>query len=138
MNRLPDPPIAPKLGNYPVKETEAKLHKAFKVRNDALEGRKQLLGNEVTVADLNLAHLFSCGRRVNFDYSAHPNIDRWLDDCLSRPAYLRVKAKRGEVPAEYKKVGNMNEHLAPFSLPIAIHDHTPSHTNPCKGGAGRG
>lgn len=76
MNRLPDPPIAPQLGNYPVKETETKLHKAFKVRNDALEGMKHLLGNEFTVADLNLAHLFSWGRRVNFDYSTHPNIDR--------------------------------------------------------------
>lgn len=76
MNRLPDPPITTQSEYYPVKETEAKLHKAFKVRNDALEGRKQLLGNEFTLADLNLAYLFSWGRRVNFDFSAHPNIDR--------------------------------------------------------------
>ena len=73
---------------------EAALQKPMNVLNDALNGRKYLLGNEFTVADLNLAHLFTWGKRANIDLSAHPNIDRWLDECLSRPAYLRVNAMR--------------------------------------------
>ena len=73
---------------------EAALQKPLAVLNNALGGRKYLLGNEFTVADLNLAHLFTWARRANIDLSAHPNIDRWLDECYSRPAYLTVNAKR--------------------------------------------
>ena len=48
--------------------------------------RKQpyLLGQEFTVADLNVAAVIS--RAIEMDLSAVPNLKAWLTRCLDRPA----------------------------------------------------
>ena len=74
----------------------------FKVLDAAVAKQKYLLGNDFTVADLNVAAVIS--RAVDMDLSATPNLKAWLSRCLNRPAArkaLALKAKAdNETPAE--------------------------------------
>jgi glutathione S-transferase len=74
----------------------------FKVLDAAVAKQPFLLGDDFTVADLNVAAVIS--RAVDMDLSASPNIKAWLTRCLERPAArdalaLKSKADR-ETPAE--------------------------------------
>jgi len=74
----------------------------FKVLDAAVSKQPYLLGDEFTVADLNVAAVIS--RAVDMDLSASPNIKAWLTRCLDRPAArealaLKSKADR-ETPAD--------------------------------------
>jgi glutathione S-transferase len=70
------------------------LQKPLQVLNSGLDGRDHLAGNSFTVADLNVASILVWGRIARLELSAHPNVARWLDACLARPAYVRVRARR--------------------------------------------
>ena len=59
--------------------------------NDALAGRQFLAGDRFTVADLNVASILVWGKMARLDFSAHANVARWLDACLTRPGYRRVR-----------------------------------------------
>jgi len=58
-----------------------------------LAGRAYLAGNTFTVADLNVASILVWGKMARLDTSAHPKTTRWLDGCLARPAYGRVRER---------------------------------------------
>jgi glutathione S-transferase len=77
---------------------ELLLKKPLGILNDALAGREYLAGNGFTVADLNVASILAWGRIARLDMSAHPQAKRWLDGCLARPAYGRVReaVRRGK------------------------------------------
>jgi len=74
----------------------------FRVLDAAVARHPYLLGNEFTVADLNVAAVIS--RAVDMDLSAVPNLAAWLTRCLDRPAArkaLALKTKAdNETPAE--------------------------------------
>jgi glutathione S-transferase len=70
---------------------ELLLQKLLGVLNQALDGSKYLLGDDFTVADLNVAVILSWASRAQMDLSFVPEVNRWLDACLARPAYLRVR-----------------------------------------------
>ena len=74
----------------------------FKVLDEAVAQRLYLLGNDFTVADLNVAAVIS--RAIDMDLSAVPNLKVWLTRCLERPAAraaLALKAKAdADTPAE--------------------------------------
>ena len=70
---------------------ELLLRKPLGVLNDALSGRGHLASGNFTVADLNVASILAWGKMGRLDLSAHLNIARWLDNCLARPAYSRVR-----------------------------------------------
>jgi glutathione S-transferase len=74
----------------------------FEVLDAAVAKQKYLLGNDFTVADLNVAAVIS--RAVDMDLSATPNLKAWLTRCLDRPAAqkaLALKAKAdNETPTE--------------------------------------
>jgi glutathione S-transferase len=72
---------------------ELLLRKPLKVLNDALAGRGCLAGNGFSAADLNVASILAWGKMVRLDLSAYPDLARWLDICLARPAYERVRAR---------------------------------------------
>jgi glutathione S-transferase len=61
-----------------------KLAGPLKVLDDHLKGKQYLIGNQFTVADLNLASVMS--RATQMDMSATPNVKAWLQRCLDRPA----------------------------------------------------
>jgi glutathione S-transferase len=58
----------------------------FKVLDQALTGREQLVSDGFSVADLNVASVLSWVRLARHDLSDYPQIDRWLGACLDRPA----------------------------------------------------
>ena len=83
----------------------------FKVLDAAVAKQKYLLGNDFTVADLNVAAVIS--RAVDMDLSAIPNLKAWLTRCLERPAArkaLALKAKADkETPAEVtRRIAKIN------------------------------
>ena len=83
----------------------------FKVLDAAVAKQKYLLGNDFTVADLNVAAVIS--RAVDMDLSAIPNLKAWLTRCLDRPAArkaLALKAKAdNETPVEVtRRIAKIN------------------------------
>jgi glutathione S-transferase len=51
------------------------------------------VGNSFTVADLNVASILVWGKMARLNLSNHPEVGRWFDACLARPAYGRVRAR---------------------------------------------
>ena len=69
------------------------LRKPLQVLNSALKELGHLAGDGFTVADLNVAGILVWGRMGRLDFSPHPEVARWLDACLARPAYGRVRER---------------------------------------------
>ena len=74
-----------------VERNELLLKKPLTVLNGCLAGSGHLAGDGFTVADLNVASILAWGKIARLDLSAYPNLARWLDGCLARPAYARVR-----------------------------------------------
>ena len=74
-----------------VAECMAELERPFKVLDAHLAGRDWLLGDRFTIADLNVAAVLSWAKTGRLDLSRYPNLKRWLDACLDRSAYGRVR-----------------------------------------------
>jgi glutathione S-transferase len=70
---------------------ELLLRKPLQVLNNGLRKRDHLAGGDFTVADLNAASILVWGKMGRLDLSTHPDVARWLDSCLARPAYSRVR-----------------------------------------------
>jgi glutathione S-transferase len=72
---------------------ELLLRKPLTVLDGALKERAHLAGDGFTVADLNVASILAWGRMSRLNLSAHPALAKWLDGCLARPAYGRVRER---------------------------------------------
>ena len=70
---------------------ELLLQRPLGVLNGVLAGRECLLGDDFTVADLNVAAVLAWAKRARMDFSSVPEVDRWLEVCFARPAYVRVR-----------------------------------------------
>ena len=68
------------------------LRKPFDVLNGALQGRDYLLGDEFTVADLNVASVLGWGRMAGVDFAQQPNVAAWLGRCMGREAATRSRS----------------------------------------------
>jgi glutathione S-transferase len=53
-----------------------------------------VLGNDFTIADLNLASILSLAFMVKLDFPATPTAKAWLQQCLSRPANQKVHSMK--------------------------------------------
>jgi len=73
------------------------LEGPFKVLDDALAGSPYLLGEDFTVADLNVAAVIS--RAIDMDLAATPRLASWLKRCLDRPAARAACALRAKADA---------------------------------------
>lgn len=69
---------------------ELLLQRPLQVLNSTLEGQAYLLGENFTVADLNVASILAWAKRSAMDFSFVPEVERWLGACFARPAYLRI------------------------------------------------
>ena len=83
----------------------------FRILDSAVAAQPYLLGDEFTVADLNVAAVIS--RAIDMDLSAVPNLKAWLARCLERPAAraaLELKDKAdAETPAEVtRRIAQIN------------------------------
>ena len=89
----------------PAERNAAKLAEAlqviaapFKVLDEAVAKQPYLLGNDFTVADLNVAAVIS--RAIEMDLSATPHLRVWLERCLERPAARKALALKAKSDAE--------------------------------------
>jgi glutathione S-transferase len=75
-----------------VERNELLLKRPLTVLNDALAARSHLAGDSFTIADLNVASILVWAKMARLDLSAYPELARWLNSCLARPAYQRLRA----------------------------------------------
>ena len=73
------------------------LEAPFAVLERALADRRYLLGDEFSVADLNVAAVIS--RAIDMDLFATPRLADWLKRCLERPAARAALVLRGKADA---------------------------------------
>jgi len=70
------------------------LERPLKVLDAHLADRAYLLGDDFTIADLNLAGVMQLlGGMAGHDYSAHANVKRWADACYARPSFAAAEAR---------------------------------------------
>ena len=83
----------------------------FKVLDAAVAAQPYLLGDDFTVADLNVAAVIS--RAIDMDLAAVPNLKAWLSRCLARPAAraalaLKNKADNETPPEVTRRIARIN------------------------------
>jgi glutathione S-transferase len=85
----------------------------FRVLDGALNDRPYLLGEDFTVADLNVAAVIS--RAIDMELGATPNLAGWIRRCLDRPAARAALALRAAadaaVPVEVTRAIARNNRL---------------------------
>jgi glutathione S-transferase len=74
-----------------VAECAKALDKPLKVLDAHLGKQPWLVGDRFTIADLNVASVLSWAKGAKLDLSAYPNLSKWLDTCLGRPAFGKVR-----------------------------------------------
>lgn len=77
-----------------IKFAEDKIRAAAKVLDRHLAGRKFMVGNALTFADIDIAAPFSQVDRAKFPFKEYPNLIAWHDNLLrSFPAWAETKAE---------------------------------------------
>src|SRR5262249_2575610 len=76
----------------PAKAADAvqRFQAPLKVLDGELAGKSYLLGNDFTVADLNVASVVSWAPIGGIDLSQASNVGAWMARCTGRPAYTKV------------------------------------------------
>jgi glutathione S-transferase len=69
------------------------IQRPLGVLENALSGRQHLLGNDFSLADLNVGAVMFWTRLGDVPLSNFPQAQAWLDRCLSRPACLKAMPK---------------------------------------------
>jgi glutathione S-transferase len=69
------------------------LQRPLRVLDAALAGRPWLLGEQFSVADLNVASVMHLMKNIDFGYAEHANVQRWAEACYARPALARALAR---------------------------------------------
>jgi len=86
------------------KETIAASCRALRRPLAALEshlaGRRWIVGDRFTAADLNIAEVLRYAQSEEALFQAHPNAKAWIERCQSRPAYKAMQATRSKEPIE--------------------------------------
>ncbi|MFC0408569.1 glutathione S-transferase family protein [Roseomonas elaeocarpi] len=73
---------------------EGKIRAAAKVLDQHLKGRKFMVGDALTLADIDIAAPFSQIDRARFPFGEYPNLMAWHDNLLrSFPAWAETKAE---------------------------------------------
>jgi len=76
-----------------VRASQEALPRPLAVLDGVLGQRPYLVGEQFSVADLNVASVMTWADPAGIDLGAHPNIRRWLDGCLARPALKRAQQR---------------------------------------------
>ncbi len=75
-----------------IKSSEKQLERPLAVLDKALANRSWLVGEQFSIADLNVAAVMLLLELIDFDYSAHANVTDWAQRCYARPALARARA----------------------------------------------
>jgi glutathione S-transferase len=77
--------------NGVIEKAAAKIPELLKVLDDALENKNYLVGDNFTLADLNVASITSVCSEIKFDLTAYKNIQTWLTRISERPAFKKYQ-----------------------------------------------
>lgn len=69
------------------------LQRPLQVLDQALADREWLVGENFSIADLNVAAVMLLLNMIDFDYSTHANAQRWAQACYARPSLARAQNK---------------------------------------------
>ncbi|MDH5480016.1 MAG: glutathione S-transferase family protein [Nitrosomonas sp.] len=75
-----------------IKRSEKSLIKPLGVLDSALAGKDYLAANQFSIVDINVASVLSYALSAEFDFSPYQNLQRYLNNILSRPARKRAEA----------------------------------------------
>ncbi len=68
------------------------VNKFLGILDKQLEGKKYILGDRFSLADINLHSCVNFGAAINFNFSPFPNLQRWLKSLEERPALQKIRA----------------------------------------------
>jgi len=74
-----------------IEKQQAKLPGLFEVLNTSLENKNYLVGEEFTLADLNVFSVVEISEEIKFDYSKYSNIMNWEKNISTRQGYKKFK-----------------------------------------------
>jgi glutathione S-transferase len=77
-------------------EAEEMLARPLGVLEGVLRHSANLIGDDFTVADLNVASILAWARPAQIDLSAFPKIANWLKSCAERPAARAARQMQRE------------------------------------------
>ncbi|MEO2173115.1 MAG: glutathione S-transferase family protein [bacterium] len=77
-----------------IASAEKGLERPLKVLDGALSETPYLLGDQFTIADLNVAAVMLLLNMVEFDYSSFTNVKRWAEACYGRPSLAAAQSKK--------------------------------------------
>ncbi|MFZ3229350.1 MAG: glutathione S-transferase family protein [Pseudobdellovibrio sp.] len=83
-----------KRDNNVIEANLKKLPDLFQVLDSALAGKKYLVENQFTLADLNTASVASISSAIGFDMKPYSNVTAWLSAMADRPAYQKYMTLR--------------------------------------------
>jgi glutathione S-transferase len=69
------------------------------VLDRALAKTGWLVGGRFTVADVNVAEIVRYAAGAKSLFAANPNVKKWYDACVGRPAYRKMWEAREKEPA---------------------------------------
>jgi len=74
---------------------EERLQRGFKVLEGVFAERPYLLGDDFTLADLNLAGVLLYAEQARIGFDRYPHLADWRRRCLARPGYAAFEAASG-------------------------------------------
>lgn len=76
-----------------IEEGKKGLDRFMPVLNKALKGKKFLVGDDLTLADINVCSVFTYNAQGDYDMSAYPHVNEWTEAMFKRSAYKTARAE---------------------------------------------
>jgi len=90
---------APEKVPYGIRRFGDEAHRLYGVLNKRLEGRDYVVG-DYTIADMSLIGWVKGFERQGVDMAEFPNVARWIDTMLARPAVAKSVETRRDPPSD--------------------------------------
>jgi GSH-dependent disulfide-bond oxidoreductase len=90
---------APEKAPYAIRRFENEAHRLYGVLNRRLDGRDFVAG-DYSIADMALIGWIKAHERQGIDIAEFPNVKRWIDRMLARPAVDKAIAIRRDPPTD--------------------------------------
>jgi glutathione S-transferase len=71
-----------------------KLPNLLNILNNSLDSKKYLVGNQFSLADLNVASVVTICPMIGISLTDYPNVNSWLGAISDRPAYQKYSTMR--------------------------------------------
>lgn len=77
-----------------IEENMAQLPALMSVLDQSLSGKKFLVGNDFTLADLNTSSVVGIAHAIGMDMAPYANINAWMGAIADRPAFQKYMGMR--------------------------------------------